>query len=37
VAAGAMTADGDRFQPARPATGADLAAAITRVEQLSRR
>ena len=37
VAAGVMTADADRFQPTRPATGAELAAAITRVEQLSRR
>jgi hypothetical protein len=38
VSAGAMkTQDGDRFASTRPATGADVLAAITRVEQLAGR
>jgi tetratricopeptide (TPR) repeat protein len=35
VAAGAMTADAGRFAPTRPATGADLVAAVTRLERLA--
>lgn len=36
VAAGALSADaGGRFQPTRPATGADLSAAVARLELLS--
>ena len=38
VASGAMdTREGDRFQPARPVTGAELVAAIERIEQLAGR
>jgi tetratricopeptide (TPR) repeat protein len=37
LASGAMIAEADRFFPARPATGADLAAAVARVDQLARR
>jgi tetratricopeptide (TPR) repeat protein len=36
VASGAMAAGGDRFEPLRPATGAEVIAAIARVEQLAR-
>jgi len=34
VTAGAMTADGGHFEPSRGATGAEVQAAITRVEQV---
>jgi tetratricopeptide (TPR) repeat protein len=34
VAAGTMTADGGAFNATRPASGADLSAAVTRLEQL---
>jgi hypothetical protein len=37
VAAGAMTVDADRFEPLRPATGAEVIAAVTRVERLTSR
>ena len=37
VAAGAMAAEGDRFLPLRPATGAEALAAAARVEQIARR
>jgi len=37
VAAGAMTADGDRFGPTRPVTGRELMAAIARVADISNR
>lgn len=36
VASGAMAADGDRFGASRPASGADLVAAITRLQQIAR-
>jgi hypothetical protein len=36
VAAGAMTAAGGRFGSTQPATGADLVAAIARLQQLAR-
>jgi hypothetical protein len=34
VSAGAMTADAGRFEPSRPATGAEVQAAVERLEQL---
>jgi len=34
VAAGAMTAEDGRFQPARPVTGSELLAAVARIERL---
>lgn len=34
VSAGVMTADGGRFQPTRPATGAEVVAAMTKIEQM---
>ncbi|HUF47523.1 MAG TPA: S-layer homology domain-containing protein, partial [Vicinamibacterales bacterium] len=37
VAAGAMTLDADRFQPTREVTGAELLAAVARIEQLADR
>ncbi len=37
VASGAMTADGVRFEPTRPATGAELVALVAYVERLARR
>jgi tetratricopeptide (TPR) repeat protein len=37
VAAGAMEIEGDRFIPLRPATGAEVIAAISRVERLTTR
>jgi hypothetical protein len=38
VASGAMdTRGGDRFEPTRPVTGAELVAAIERIEQLAGR
>ena len=36
VTAGAMSVDGDRFAPLGPATGAEVIAAIARVEQIAR-
>jgi hypothetical protein len=35
VTAGAMAAEGGRFQPTRPATGAEVLAAIRRVEAVA--
>jgi len=35
VAAGVMTADAGRFQPTRPATGAEVLAAIAKIEQMT--
>jgi tetratricopeptide (TPR) repeat protein len=36
VASGVMTAEGDRFAPARVVSGAELAATITRLEQIQK-
>jgi tetratricopeptide (TPR) repeat protein len=36
VASGTMAADGDRFGASRPATGADLVTAMTRLQQIAR-
>lgn len=36
VASGVMTAEGDRFSPARVVSGAELAATITRLEQIQK-
>ncbi len=36
VTAGAMDIEADRFEPSRPATGADLMAVVARIEQLIR-
>jgi hypothetical protein len=37
VASGAMAAEGDRFLPLRPATGAEVLAAAARIDQIARR